>query len=620
MRNDSETSLREWQQGILVAGTSLVLALISIKAWRLSLHFPFEYHWDSLYSQAQVKGILDHGWSLTNPNVGAPYGGQGFDWPEGDNNLNFAVMKVFGIFTSDSAAALNLFWLFTFPATAVTGWIAARELRLPPWPAMFCGVVFSILPYHFWRGEGHLLLSAYYAVPLGSLLILRVLGSEPLFGSRRRSAATVACCVILGSTGAYYSAFTVMLLAGAAIVTLGSGALRRSLATGGVIAIIGLVLAVNLSPSLVFEADHGKNDVGVHRLPEESEYEGLSLTQLLLPRDNHRISAFATAKSDYRFSALTPSESAQSLGFIASAGFLWLLFLLAAGALGRRFGSVTPLEQRASVATGMAFLLGTIGGVSSLVAWGVTTQFRSWNRISIFIGFFALLAVGALLARAPRPSPPPSWRRAVPGAVLAFLLAFAVFDQAGAVRGGQFDPDTINPEYISDGVFVAGIEDTLPPDSAIFQLPYLPYPEGYPPPGIMGDYDPYRGYIHAGDDLRWSYGAIKGRAADLGACISSLPTPQLLDVITAAGFSAVWIDRFGYAPADAAALEAEISRLAPGRRIVSPDHRFVLMPITSLRVDPALQRRLAAALPEDGDALADCPAVQRRIAVAFARS
>src|SRR4051812_32630325 len=327
MPTESKTALRPWQQGALVALASLGLALLSIKAWRLSLSVPFEYHWDSLYSQAQIKDILDHGWDLRNSNTGAPYGGQGLDWPEGDSNLNFLVMKVIGIFRGDSASVMNLFWLLSFPATAVSAWAVSRELKVPPWPAMFCGVLFSILPYHFWRGEGHLLLSAYYAVPLACLLILRVLGRESLFtaakagqGPRwrrwltRRSLVTAGICVLLGSSGAYYAAFTVALLLGSCIVTLGRGWLPRTAGAAAAILVIGLTLLVNFSPSLLFRADHGTNNVGVHRSPTDSEYEGLSLTQMLLPRDNHRIGAFASAKAHYRAETIAPSESAQSLG------------------------------------------------------------------------------------------------------------------------------------------------------------------------------------------------------------------------------------------------------------------------------------------------------------------
>src|SRR5205814_10536651 len=54
----------------------------------------------------------------------------------------------------------------------------------------------------------------------------------------------------------------------------------------------------------------------------------------------------------------------------------------------------------AALLTLAATLLATIGGLGSLFALLVSPQIRSYNRISIFIGFFALLAVVLLIDRA----------------------------------------------------------------------------------------------------------------------------------------------------------------------------------------------------------------------------
>jgi len=50
--------------------------------------------------------------------------------------------------------------------------------------------------------------------------------------------------------------------------------------------------------------------------------------------------------------------------------------------------------QPIALAAGLAFLLGTRGGVSTLIACLVTPELRVWNPISIFIAFCSLLAIG----------------------------------------------------------------------------------------------------------------------------------------------------------------------------------------------------------------------------------
>jgi phosphoglycerol transferase len=124
-------------------------------------------------------------------------------------------------------------------------------------------------------------------------------------------------------------------------------------------------------------------------------------------------------------------------------------------------------------------------------------------------------------------------------------------------------------------VFVKRIERTLGPGGAVFQLPYLPFPEAelsVPPYGMV-DYDPLRGYLHS-DDLSWGYGGTRGRAADWQAQVVELATPKLLDAITAVGFDGLWIDTLGY-PNRARQIIGEVEAATGESPIRSPDGRFV---------------------------------------------
>src|SRR5205823_8165394 len=127
------------------------------------------------------------------------------------------------------------------------------------------------------------------------------------------------------------------------------------------------------------------------------------------------------------------------------------------------------------------------------------------NRISVFIGFYALVTVGLgldWLVRRSRPFPRKSL--AVSGAAIV-LVAAGVLDQTSSA----IVPDSRDTAaaWSSDDVFVHRIERTLGPGGAVFELPYLPFPEGelsVPPYGMV-DYDPFRGFLHS-KDLSWSYG------------------------------------------------------------------------------------------------------------------
>jgi phosphoglycerol transferase len=88
----------------------------------------------------------------------------------------------------------------------------------------------------------------------------------------------------------------------------------------------------------------------------------------------------------------------------------------------------------------------------------------------------------------------------------------------------------------------------------------------------MQDYDPFRGYLHS-DSLRWSYGAMRGRAGDWARETVKLPTAKMLDAVTSVGFRGLWIDRSGY-PEQGARVEAKIAALTGAEPVQSSDGRF----------------------------------------------
>ena len=98
----------------------------------------------------------------------------------------------------------------------------------------------------------------------------------------------------------------------------------------------------------------------------------------------------------------------------------------------------------------------------------------------------------------------------------------------------------------------------------IFQLPYTPFPE-QPAIHKMGGYDHLRGYLHA-KNLRWSFGAIKNRDVDLAQRhVASLAPAELAEALAVAGFSGIYLDRYGYED-NGAALESDCPQCSKPHR------------------------------------------------------
>jgi phosphoglycerol transferase len=114
----------------------------------------------------------------------------------------------------------------------------------------------------------------------------------------------------------------------------------------------------------------------------------------------------------------------------------------------------------------------------------------------------------------------------------------------------------------------------------IFELPYAAFPGQAPSNTGMSGYDELKGYLHS-STLRWTGGAMIGRAEDLWIRdVSGRPVDELVASVVAAGFSGIYIDRYGY-PDRGASIEDQLSSLLGARPLVSEGGRrsfFLLEP------------------------------------------
>jgi phosphoglycerol transferase len=544
----SRNNLKILGQYALIVVLCLLILTWIMQLWRADFKAPFTYFGDSLLYSIAAKGTIEHGWWYHNDALGAPAGLHYEAYPAMEN-FHFALIKLLSVFTSNHALALNLFYLLTFPFTALTAFYFFRSFRFSFGAALVSSLLYAFLPYHFFRSY-HLLMAAYYLVPLMVLVMMWICSEERLRG--RKLIASILICAVVGSCGVYYPYFSCFLLL---ISGLTAWWKRRSVAPMLTALLLTAVVAgsviVNHVPTIIYQREHGSASMG-SRSVADAEVMGLKITQLLLPIGGHRWEPLGALRYRYNLGPLVNENDTSSLGFVGSLGFL---LLIAAIFLRREWPA---LIEQLSLLNIAAFLLATIGGFGVLFALLVSAQIRAYNRISVFIAFFSFIAVAWLLdslckSLSSRPL------RIVYHIGLALILVIGVLDQATTTFFFVPEYEKIKREYQNDADFLSRIEASLPQRAMVFQLPYMPFPES-PPIHKMLDHEHLKAYLHS-KTLRWSYGAALGEGEDQWQrALATQPATELVNNVRARGFAGIYLDRDGYEDRGAK-LEAELTSL-----------------------------------------------------------
>jgi phosphoglycerol transferase len=586
---------------------ALAIALWALKIWDTNLSVPFRYSEvdDTKFYLLLIKGILTHGWFLTNHNLGAPFGQQLYDYPQGADNLNLFTVKLIGLVSPHPGVVINVFLFVTFVLDGAAACLVLRRLGVSPLVSIVCAVLFALLPYHFFRSDSHLFLSSYWSLPLTAYLFIAVLDDRPLFtrrpsGGRVRrlctpaSVATVVMCVVIASTGLYYAVFGLVMIGAALLLKLAFGRRWRPLLPGlAAFALVLVVLIANLAPTAVYHAQHGGNSAEVHSASQGDSL-AMSASYLVLPPLHDRIAPLRHLTEHY--ANVTPphgycEQCYESVGTIGDVGLLWLLVIAFGSLAGAAFvARVARIHRWSALGVAVVLAIAVTGGVSSLTRVFISNDIRAWNRMSVLIAFFALLTVALLLDRLL------PWIRArgarnrrlarlgpLPGIVLVLaVLVFGVADQTSRFFVPNFTKDAA--EYHSDAALDTTIERTLPRGAKVMEVPYVPYPEGYQPYMAPGqtlpfseitnfEYELGRPYIQS-HGLSFSYGAMKGRATNWTAQFAAKPLAVSVIGATAAGFQGLTVDADGY-PDTLPSVVATLRRLLGVAPRYSDDHTFL---------------------------------------------
>lgn len=508
-------------------------------------------------------------------------------------------VALIGPFVPNGVWVLNLYYVAGFAGIGATAYLFFRALRVRPAIATVFGVIGAVLPYHFVRIDyGHPFLANYWSVPLIGILVLVVAGpaTDPVArlvsgvsSPRRRRIVTAALLVALTAgvawTVSYYYVFGAIVLGATwavsvVVVLLGRRPLRSLAWPTFTLGSLGALIVVQIGVlSLDFDERYTQYFSG--RTPQESEYYGGKLQQLLLPSTTSGVPFLRDLATDYQAQTqILVSGENPATGVVAAAAIVLvlaviLLRMFAGSSLRRRDGQPAvlrflddPRVGALSVAFVFALLFFIVGGLGTMLAYYVSPEIRVWSRLAIVIDFLALGVAAILIDMLAK-----RMRALVP--VLALVSVVAAVDQLAGVNS------TIPLVPTEDAVlrqFTAAMDEQLPVGCGVAQLPFKGFPETGPIGG-MGDYDEGLPYVYStDDDLRFSYGAVRGTRA--GDEWNAATTPEgFAAEFRDAGACAILVDTAAY-PDDPQVWTALVGSVtdasSPELTSEDPEQRYLL--------------------------------------------
>jgi phosphoglycerol transferase len=554
--------------GLAVVLCMAVLTLV-LHLWNANWRVPFDGgKGDPYLSRFLVKTLIEEGWYLRNSHLSAPFGLDMSEFPLVDA-WHFASLKVIAFAFPNDVIALNIYFVLGFPLATLLALAVLRKLGADYWPALISAILFAFLPYHFLRNEGHIFLSSYYLVPLQIIVVIRLLQGDGKAGARHWRWA-LAICFLSALAGIYYAFFTCFFLTFTICYSCWEGRRRQALeAACGIVASAAAVL-LNLVPTIYYRLHHGPNQDAVRRNLSMVEVFSLKPIALLLPVEGHRVGYLNRLASYYKETTFFNYENfaAPPLGIVGSVGFLYLLAILLRRG---KEGAGREVFFTLSRLTAAALLLGTVGGFGSVFGILGGSWIRAYNRISIFIAFFALAAAALLLTAAAKRMA--YWRRGrlIGGVCLSAILVLGVLDQTTAKNVPNFRQ--IGQRELICQNYVDQIEAAVPPNTAVFQLPYAGFLEATTV-GKAALYEQLYLYLHS-TNLRWNYGAMPGHLEDTWQkAVSGMPASDLLDALAYSGFGGLEIDRDGYDD-QGAEIVGKVRHLLGMERCTSEDGRHL---------------------------------------------
>lgn len=520
---------------LLLSFTALSIGYISLGA-KCNFDVYYSFQGDGTLLSAIIKGIQENGITgiWFNERIGSPEVAALIDFPAQDILMTIIIWFI-AAFTASTSKIAYVYIIFTFLLDALSMSLLLRKMKISYVVSFVVSILFSAVPFHFFRYLGHAVLSNYMSFAITMFLAFEILG---IFDETNKKWKIWVCSFLLGLGYGYYYAFGLIILSIAYFIKFVNLENKKEIIHKiWIFFSVFVTICISLLPKIAYSILYGSNLLAGKRSFVEQEIYGLKIIQLLLPPSYSRFSKFRELNYEYSSQAPLVNENATaSLGIVASVGFLILCmtFIYSFSYRKQREKKDWLMIDFLSLSTLTLILMGSIGGFGEIFNYLVTAQIRCYNRSSVYIAGISFIFIAFLLDKLRNKM---KW---VSYLVSGFILVAGGIDQVH-IYADNWQENTIYMQSIYNDFF-SKAEESLSKGAMVYQLPYLDFPEV----SSTYDYKHFIGYLFT-DTLKWSYGGVKGRNVKAGELnIDQGISYRFLAAIKDAGFEAVYIDLDGY--------------------------------------------------------------------------
>jgi phosphoglycerol transferase len=530
---------------------SAVAMTVILRLWSFHWLTPFNYRGDAIYQLSLAKSIAQGGWIWFIDRLSAPDTLAIGAFPQ-NLTISSAMMRVIAVFTNEPGLILNLFWLTAILLTSVSCFIALRSLGIAKNTNWVMSTLYALLPYALIRNTTHICLTFIF-VPIISAYAVQVLAKaassaqsrDDLINHNLSKTMVLIALIGVGFDFIYNAFFSCFFLFVAGLMAWLQT--RNTLAPKKMAWAIGCILfcvLLNLLPSLWIWHDLGRPPS--YKSIGDAEVYGLKIRHML---SSPVINALFPPKAPINF----PLENENTSAVLGLVGAIGLVSSIIFGLLGN------TKQKRFLWAAGTlsiwGILFGTIGGLGAIFNQFISPDIRAYNRISVFIAFFAFFTFAALVDYVQNwintrltPLGKPILIKVIQTTLLGIILIFALIDQGRVIRPYLALQSYDFQASIEERDIVQKIEALQPPIHQIYQLPETPFPldSGQEK---MGPYDQGRPYLWS-NRVRWSWPSYSNQHQEWVKKVGGPFDSQFLSNIVSSGFDGLWIDRFGYSSSD----------------------------------------------------------------------